>query len=201
MHPYRPQTTLQEGNVFTPICHSVQRGRGGVLTSLDRDPPETPLGQKDPSPRTVKSRQYASYWNAYLFLWTTDTLFGSSIALGFKVRVPWLSRLCAFPRVQWIPQIHLWCDTCWPLWHTLKARLHWANARRSLLICRHMNVTLNFKQAIWKQLRFHVRFVICKDPFTPSESKNENFLWYLKFSLIAFAGLLIIFAFAFTFPT
>ena len=35
-------------------------------------------------------------------------------ALGFKARVdPSLACFLAF--LQWIPQIHLWCDTCWPL--------------------------------------------------------------------------------------
>ena len=35
-------------------------------------------------------------------------------ALGFKARVdPWLA--CFVACMQWISQIHLWCNTCWPL--------------------------------------------------------------------------------------
>ena len=35
-------------------------------------------------------------------------------ALGFKARVDPLL-VCFVACMQWIPQIHLWCDTCWPL--------------------------------------------------------------------------------------
>ena len=35
-------------------------------------------------------------------------------ALGFKAKVdPWLTYFLTY--IQWIPQIHLWCDTCLPL--------------------------------------------------------------------------------------
>ena len=46
-HFYRPQTKLREGNVLTPVSHSVHRGMGclalglGVYTSLVT-PPDTP---------------------------------------------------------------------------------------------------------------------------------------------------------------
>ena len=35
-------------------------------------------------------------------------------ALGFKARMDPLL-VCFLTCAQWIPQIHLWCDTCWPL--------------------------------------------------------------------------------------
>ena len=42
--------------------------------------------------------------------------------LGFWRRLPWVSMsgwipslLCFIACMQWIPQIYLWCDTCWPL--------------------------------------------------------------------------------------
>ena len=35
-------------------------------------------------------------------------------AMGFKARVD-ASLMCFLTYVQWIPQIHLWWDTCWPL--------------------------------------------------------------------------------------
>ena len=34
--------------------------------------------------------------------------------LGFKARVD-PSLVCFIACMQWIPDIHLWCDTCWPL--------------------------------------------------------------------------------------
>ena len=34
--------------------------------------------------------------------------------MGFKARVS-ASLKCYFACVQWNPQIHLWCNTCWPL--------------------------------------------------------------------------------------
>ena len=58
---YRPQTKLQEGDVFIPVCDSVHGGGGRSLSrgvsggSLSRRPPHT-----------VKSGRYASYWNALL---------------------------------------------------------------------------------------------------------------------------------------
>ena len=54
-------TKLPQGNVFTPVCHSGSQSRRGVSvrkTPMDRDPP----------PRLVTSRRYASYWNAF-FVW------------------------------------------------------------------------------------------------------------------------------------
>ena len=57
-YDYRPQ---REGNVFTPVCHSVH-GVGGSLSgrSLSRG------GLCQGDPHTVKSGRYASYWNAFL---------------------------------------------------------------------------------------------------------------------------------------
>ena len=50
---YRPKTKLREGNVFTPVCHSVHRA-GGVYLSACWDthtPGQTPLG-KHPTGQT-----------------------------------------------------------------------------------------------------------------------------------------------------
>ena len=90
---YRPQRSCGQGNIFTPVCHSVHRG--GVclsacwdatprsrhhppglctLPSRLRTPPRTtyPPGLRTP-PRAADSSirstsgRYASYWNAFLF--------------------------------------------------------------------------------------------------------------------------------------
>ena len=51
IHNYRPQTKLREANVFTPVCHSVLRGRRAFVSQyamgwgvhpLDRPPGQTP---------------------------------------------------------------------------------------------------------------------------------------------------------------
>ena len=57
---YRPQTKLREGNIFTPVGHSVHRGGSlsGVYLSRGVSVREIP--------RTVTSGRYASYWNAFL---------------------------------------------------------------------------------------------------------------------------------------
>ena len=52
---YSPQTKLREGNIFTPVWDSV---RGGVCLGGSVQVRETS--------RTVKSGQYAFYWNAFL---------------------------------------------------------------------------------------------------------------------------------------
>ena len=89
---------------------------GGVSLSMG-------LCQGDPR-TTVTCGWCAFYWNAFLFFlefWGKSVLFMShwypcfgllvTSPLGFKARVDPLFVTCA----QWIPQIHLWCDTCWPL--------------------------------------------------------------------------------------
>ena len=78
--------SLGQGNVLY-LCHSVHRGAEGDLANpicrqtgggLDRSPLDRPLGRPhwaDPPgqillgrpPDMSTSRQYASYWNAYLF--------------------------------------------------------------------------------------------------------------------------------------
>ena len=52
-HIYRPQRSCGQGNIFTPVCHSVHRGGGsasmhaGIPTPPDQaDPPD----QSDPPP-------------------------------------------------------------------------------------------------------------------------------------------------------
>ena len=92
---YRPQRSCGQGNIFTPVCHSVHRGGSAPLpgrTPLPwRTPParenpppcqgELPLPARetppppgpDPPPREADcsirstSGRYASYWNAFLF--------------------------------------------------------------------------------------------------------------------------------------
>ena len=59
---------LWEGNVFTPVCHSVQSGWRG---SPGITPPPPPPGQR-PSILIFRgdnrSGRYASYWNAFLLI-------------------------------------------------------------------------------------------------------------------------------------
>ena len=43
--------------------------------------------------------------------------------LGFKARGDPLL-VCFLTCVQWIPQIHLWCDTCWPLYSQHGSQSH-----------------------------------------------------------------------------
>ena len=72
-----PTAKLREGNVFTPLCHSVHRlGGGGSVQgglcprgcvqgrSLSRT---GSLSGSPPPPRMVTCKRYASYWNAFLF--------------------------------------------------------------------------------------------------------------------------------------
>ena len=75
---YRPQTKLRKDNFFTPVCDSVHRG---VYNPLGRPPSgrhlpgrhppgQTPIPQADNPPLRDGhcSGRYASYWNAFLFL-------------------------------------------------------------------------------------------------------------------------------------
>ena len=54
---YRPQRSCGQGNIFTPVCHSVHRG-GSASVHVGIPPP--------PRIRSTSGR-YASYWNAFLF--------------------------------------------------------------------------------------------------------------------------------------
>ena len=98
---YRPKRSFGQGNIFTPVCHSVHRG--GLLPDRQSPPPETrpppPRDQSTPSqdqtpppPRTrphppphpapspgtadsgIRSTigRYASYWNAFLCILCFD---------------------------------------------------------------------------------------------------------------------------------
>ena len=73
---YRPQRSCGQGNIFTPVCHSVHRGGAlpqcmlGYQHPPDHTPP--PPEQTPPPPREADSSirstsgRYASYWNAFL---------------------------------------------------------------------------------------------------------------------------------------
>ena len=89
---YRPQRSCGQGNIFTPVCHSVHRGEGVCLSACWDTPPgaDTPPGTENrhppgadtpqsrhtprtkPPPREAESSirstsgRYASYWNAFL---------------------------------------------------------------------------------------------------------------------------------------
>ena len=61
IHFYRPQRSCGQGNIFTPVCHSVHGGGGGsasvhagIPTPQTRPPPgaDTPWTRPPPPPRT-----------------------------------------------------------------------------------------------------------------------------------------------------
>ena len=70
------------------------------------------------------------FWKTYvLFVGLLIPLFWTSgdVSPGFKARVD-PSFACSVACMQWIPEIHLWCNTCWCLggqhgsqWHSLYA--------------------------------------------------------------------------------
>ena len=68
-HFYRPQRSCGQGNIFTPVCHSVHRA--GVCLSACWD---TLPWEADSSVRSMSGR-YASYWNAFLCLLCTRFFF------------------------------------------------------------------------------------------------------------------------------
>ena len=47
---YRPKRSFGQGNIFTPVCHSVHRGGGGVLLARPPLPgmENPPLGMENP---------------------------------------------------------------------------------------------------------------------------------------------------------
>ena len=97
---YQPQQSCGQGNIFTPVCHSVHRGAVCLSACWDttpwsrhplpradtpqsRHPPraDSPLEQTPPGDQTPPSPgahsgiwsmsgRYASYWNAFLFYFT-----------------------------------------------------------------------------------------------------------------------------------
>ena len=94
---YRPKTKLWEGNVFTPVCHSVHRAEGVYLSACwdTHTPGQTPPGKhptgqtppwanthpwadtppgRHPPPGGHCRGRYASYWNAFLFILHRDRL-------------------------------------------------------------------------------------------------------------------------------
>ena len=71
----RPQTELQKGYVFTPVCHSVHRGWVSApvhavihtpFPQADTPPWAHPHLADTRPPDGYCSRRYASYWNAFL---------------------------------------------------------------------------------------------------------------------------------------
>ena len=63
-----PANEVCEGYVFTGVCLSTGGGSpsgGGLCPGEEVSVRETPQTE---TPRTVMSRRYASYWNAFLFL-------------------------------------------------------------------------------------------------------------------------------------
>ena len=95
LYHYRPQRSCGQGNIFTPVCHSVHRG--GVLPqcmlgyqpplSGSRHPPRTrhhpPGGEADSSIQSTSGR-YASYWNAFLFINRFSSLSFQAVEAGFN---------------------------------------------------------------------------------------------------------------------
>ena len=83
---YRPHSEAGEGYVFTGVCHSVNSGEGtewqlggGVTSnaSWDRSNGHTPNvtphpHPMSPTPRRQRTRDHASYWNAYLLFIDMD---------------------------------------------------------------------------------------------------------------------------------
>ena len=79
---YRPQRSCGQGNIFTPVCHSVHGGGGGVdgipqgtePVPPGPDTPPPPDQAHPPSPREADSGirstsgRYASYWNTFLLI-------------------------------------------------------------------------------------------------------------------------------------
>ena len=83
---YRPQRSCRQGNVFTRVCDSVQRGSVCLSACWDTTPPkqtppkkqtpseadtprkQTPPGKQIPPGIRSMSGRYASYWNAFLLL-------------------------------------------------------------------------------------------------------------------------------------
>ena len=77
---YRPQRSCGQGNIFAPVCHSVYRGGGWwyLTRHWGRHPRQTrhplpleqtpPLQEPDSGIRSTSGR-YASYWNAFLFIY------------------------------------------------------------------------------------------------------------------------------------
>ena len=55
--------SLGQGNIFTPVCHSVHTGVPGG----------------DPPPDGYCYGRYASYWNAFLFFLNLDLIFNTNM--------------------------------------------------------------------------------------------------------------------------
>ena len=127
MNNYRPQRSCGQGNIFTPVCHSVHGGGClpqcmlGYHNPRSRHPPEqTPPEQTPPrkqtSPEGVDtpwkadsgirsmSGRYASYWNAFLFLYE------------------FIFSLYLYQYGLWC--VLLWLECCtpssWPSWRTFR---------------------------------------------------------------------------------
>ena len=101
-HFYRPQTRF--GNIFAPVCHSVHRftGGGGVPGQVHPRTRYTPPGpgthnhtprDQVHTPRTreirATSRQYASYWNAFLLCIKLHVVSGTQCKLNWSWSWSW----------------------------------------------------------------------------------------------------------------
>ena len=89
--------TLGQGNLFTGVCDSVNRGGGASLHAgiptppASRHPPEqTPCPPRNRHPPGIRltSGRYASYWNAYLFLLLLYKFHALPVTYQQTLRVP-----------------------------------------------------------------------------------------------------------------
>ena len=61
-----PATKLRQGNVFTPVCHSVHTAYPPWADTPQQTPRQTPPPRAVHAGLRSTSERYASYWNAIL---------------------------------------------------------------------------------------------------------------------------------------
>ena len=115
--------SLEQGNIFAPVCHFVQRGRSAPLHA-EIPPLPAPEAGTPPSPDQrqappgacseirATSGRYASYWNELLFLHLSVN---KSVADWFVVR---FNEQCPLVKllVKACSHVMLANATAWPLW-------------------------------------------------------------------------------------
>ena len=129
-HPGGVPTLAGAGypKIGTPSQGRYPMGQFRMGSPQDRYPPGQ--GRYPPGKNLLHGRRYAScvharglscfkkFWeDVSVFRGATDIpVFGLLVMspLGFKVRVD-PSLACFITCMQQVPQIHFWCDTCWPL--------------------------------------------------------------------------------------